>query len=111
MFSGASLIPTAFPKPQFRAVILCGYGQDLYPLIEQEAHDHTDEDDQQDPNQLNASAASQPAPGAGHHLGQTKALLPVAGRRMIDWVLDGVEQAGVFGELSDEPTHALETIC
>jgi translation initiation factor eIF-2B subunit gamma len=94
MLSGASLLPNALPKAQFRAVVTCGYGSDLYPLIEG-AHALSDEDDHDSP-QINTPAAS--LAGPGHHHGQTKALLPVAGRRMVDWVLDGVEQAGVFGK-------------
>ena len=93
MLSGASLLPNALPKAQFRAVITCGYGSDLYPLIEG-AHALSDEDDHDSPP-INTPAAA--LVGSGHHYGQTKALLPVAGRRMVDWVLDGVEQAGVFG--------------
>lgn len=30
--------------------------------------------------------------------GQIKALLPVAGKRMMDWVLERIEEAGVYGE-------------
>jgi len=94
MLSGASLLPNAVPKAQFRAVITCGYGSDLYPLIEG-AHALSDDDDDSAPP-VNSPAVA--LVSAGHHHGQTKALLPVAGRRMIDWVLDAVEQAGVFGE-------------
>lgn len=100
MLAGASLLPTAPPKAQFRAVITCGYGSDLYPLIES-ASTLSDEDE------LGGAAAPISTP-AGQHHGQTKALLPVAGRRMIDWVLDAVEVAGVFGQFpSRQPLGSL----
>jgi translation initiation factor eIF-2B subunit gamma len=81
-----SLIPNALPKPQFRAVITCGFGSDLYPLIEPVSGISEDEDE-----------AKPAGPGHGRGHGQVKALLPVAGKRMVDWVLDRVEEAGVFG--------------
>ena len=127
-------------------MILCGYGSDLFPLIEpplhpssHSPHSSSDSDD----------AASGPRAGGGggtteendytndgtsassvsgdegtigegpkvqrgflvqagrkegrkevqgrRDVGQIKSLLPVAGRKMIDWVLDLVEEAGVYG--------------
>lgn len=35
-------------------------------------------------------------------VGQIKSLLPVAGRKMIDWVLDLVEEAGIYGTLHSQ---------
>ena len=91
---------TLLPKPQFRAVITCGFGSDLYPLVEPVSA-ISDEEHGGDANAAEPNAPPQHA----HHsatatgkLGQTKALLPVAGRKMIDWVLERVEEAGVFGE-------------
>jgi translation initiation factor eIF-2B subunit gamma len=60
------------PKAQFRAIILAGYGSDLYPLI----------------NNTPTTAASD---------SQIKPLLPVASKKMIDWVLERLEEAGVDG--------------
>ncbi|GAA5932390.1 translation initiation factor eIF2B subunit gamma [Sporobolomyces koalae] len=74
-----SLLPTLLPKAQFRAVVLCGFGVDLFPLVEPPTPLSAQDDD----------------PSRSAH-GQTKALLPVAGRKMIDWGLERVEQAGVF---------------
>lgn len=76
----------ALPKAQFRAVILCGYGSDLFPLIEPTSGLSSDEEDATAPRH------------AKHQTGQVKALLPVAGKKMIDWVFERVEEAGVFGE-------------
>ncbi|GAA6017907.1 hypothetical protein JCM11491_001211 [Sporobolomyces phaffii] len=81
-----SLLPTLLPKPQFRGVVLCGFGVDLFPLVE--------------PPAPSLSSASAQSPGQG----QTKALLPVAGRKMIDWVVERAEQAGVFDVLVLTPT-------
>lgn len=117
MFSNA-IIPSA----QFRAIILCGYGSDLFPLIEPQAHSsgNSDEDPDagegdlvdSDDSEEDAEGAGGGAAGAGgkvvkgfkvneelrrKDVGQIKSLLPVAGRRMIDWVLDLVEEAGVYG--------------
>ncbi|GAA6016789.1 hypothetical protein JCM10207_003252 [Rhodosporidiobolus poonsookiae] len=80
------LLGTALPKPQFRAVITCGMGVDLFPLVEPSDNLTSDEEE--------AKPAGLRSTGRGH--GQTKALLPVAGKKMIDWVLDRVEEAGVF---------------
>ncbi|SCV73422.1 BQ2448_7348 [Microbotryum intermedium] len=139
-----SLIPTALPKAQFRAVVTCGYGSDLYPLIEplssltddepDEAsnatlphhhhhhhHQHQRHDSQGGAASANASAViggSSSGTGAGpgtmagtgpntagtsagtiagsKRPGQVKALLPVVGKKMVDWTLDRVEEAGVF---------------
>ncbi|GAA5821492.1 hypothetical protein JCM10212_001489, partial [Sporobolomyces blumeae] len=88
-----SLLPSVVPKPQFRAVISCGFGVDLYPLVEPSNDLSSDDDDQQA-----AGAAQQGSNDASHARGhgQTKALLPVAGKKMIDWVIERAEQAGVF---------------
>lgn len=81
---------TSTPKAQFRAVVTCGFGSDLYPLVEPVSGITSDEDGE----------------GGAHHAvhgrkhGQVKALLPVAGKKMVDWVLERVEEAGVFGECS-----------
>lgn len=83
---------TSLPKAQFRAVVTCGFGSDLYPLVEPESAISSDEDGEA------GAAAHHPVHGRKH--GQTKALLPVAGKKMIDWVLERVEEAGVFGEPS-----------
>ncbi|GAA5869760.1 hypothetical protein JCM16303_001785 [Sporobolomyces ruberrimus] len=79
-----SLLPTLLPKPQFRAVILCGFGVDLFPLVEPPTPS------------LSTSSQNDHSQVQGPGQGQTKALLPVAGKKMIDWVLERVEQAGVF---------------
>ncbi|KWU43933.1 hypothetical protein RHOSPDRAFT_34554 [Rhodotorula sp. JG-1b] len=78
------LLPDQLPKPQFRCVIPCGYGLDLFPLVEPESRPPPPPQDQH--------AGDDKA----HHQHQIKPLLPVAGKRMIDWVLDRVQQAGVF---------------
>lgn len=80
------LLPDQLPKPQFRCVIPCGYGLDLFPLVEPESRPPPPPQDQH--------AGDDKA----HHQHQIKPLLPVAGKRMIDWVLDRVQQAGVFGQ-------------
>lgn len=91
-----SLISTTLlPKAQFRAVVTCGFGSDLYPLVEPVSA--ISDEDEAAPTETNAPP--QHAHHAARKLGQTKALLPVAGRKMIDWVLERVEEAGVFGEL------------
>lgn len=84
MIPGASLLTDTLPKAQFRAIILCGYGADLYPLIEPTAGPSSDEEG---------------AGPAGKHQaqGQVKALLPVAGKKMVDWVIERVEDSGVHG--------------
>jgi translation initiation factor eIF-2B subunit gamma len=74
-----SLLPTLLPKPQFRAVILCGYGVDLFPLVEPPI----------------PSTSTSTTTTHGHH-GQTKALLPVAGKKMIDWVLQLCLDSGIL---------------
>lgn len=84
-----SLLPTLLPKPQFRAVILCGFGVDLFPLVEPPTPS------------LSTSSQNDHSQVQGPGQGQTKALLPVAGKKMIDWVLERVEQAGVFGTYLD----------
>lgn len=84
------LLPEQLPKAQFRAVIPCGFGVDLFPLVEPAADLTSDEED--------AKPAGLRSHGRGH--GQSKALLPVAGKKMIDWVLERVEEAGVFGKYS-----------
>ncbi|GAA5900901.1 hypothetical protein JCM6882_005972 [Rhodosporidiobolus microsporus] len=81
-----SLLTNALPKAQYRAVLFCGFGVDLFPLVEPSADLTSDEED--------AKPAGFPSHGKGH--GQTKALLPVAGKKMVDWVLERVEEAGVF---------------
>ncbi|KAL8278894.1 hypothetical protein RQP46_008765 [Phenoliferia psychrophenolica] len=93
--AGASLHSTQLPKAQFRAVILCGYGSDLYPLIEPTSG-HSD-DDEGARSDGGGAARLKRAPG------QVKALLPVAGKRMVDWVLDSVENAGVYDILVLSP--------
>lgn len=89
---------TSLPKPQFRAVVLCGYGSDLYPLVEPVSANDSDEDGNQQQQHTQGKQ------------GQTKALLPVAGKRMVDWVLEKVEEAGVFGELYDFALHGLQRV-
>lgn len=85
------LLPDQLPKPQFRCVIPCGYGLDLFPLVQPESRPtrppHHSDQHAEDKAQQN------------HH--QIKPLLPVAGKKMIDWVIDRVQQAGVFGQ----PAH------
>lgn len=111
---GASLHSTQVPKPQFRAVILCGYGSDLYPLIEPTSG-MSDDDEGARSDTGGAARMSRRAPG------QVKALLPVAGKRMVDWILDRVEEAGVYGEYrcrtpgpaarADWPCSAQTSLC
>lgn len=116
----SSLVPTTIvPKAQFRAVILCGYGSDLFPLIETNNELFDDDEEYEGEGERAESVESEEdgppltgigaalargAPGAGTtpalaqaKIGQVKALLPVGGRKMIDWVLDRVEEAGVYG--------------
>ncbi|GAA5821791.1 hypothetical protein JCM11251_001026 [Rhodosporidiobolus azoricus] len=81
-----SLLTTASQKAQFRAVLFCGFGVDLFPLVEPSADLTSDEED--------AKPAGFPSHGKGH--GQIKALLPVAGKKMVDWVLERVEEAGIY---------------
>ncbi|GAA5948994.1 hypothetical protein JCM3775_006093, partial [Rhodotorula graminis] len=95
-----SLLPEQLPKPQFRAVIPCGYGLDLFPLVEPQDQLSSDEDDQRPPGLRSH--------GSGH--GQCKALLPVAGKKMIDWVLERVEAAGVFDILVLAPASLAKPI-
>ncbi|GAA6018809.1 hypothetical protein JCM8202_002243 [Rhodotorula sphaerocarpa] len=83
-----SLLPDQLPKAQFRCVIPCGFGVDLFPLVEPATPLAADDDLQDGPHAAQGHAKSNQA--------QTKPLLPVAGKRMIDWVLERVEQAGVF---------------
>ncbi|KAK4055043.1 Translation initiation factor eIF-2B subunit gamma [Microbotryomycetes sp. JL221] len=121
----SSLLPnTSLPKAQFRAVVACGFGSQLYPLVEPvHVVGHASFDastgagsldgdaDALDQQQLagqssltgtdgtDANVPSVAAPLLSSHKlkhGQTKALLPVGGRRMVDWVLDRIEDAGVF---------------
>ncbi|KAK4701688.1 translation initiation factor eIF-2B subunit gamma, partial [Phenoliferia sp. Uapishka_3] len=94
--AGASLHSQSLPKPQFRAVILCGYGSDLYPLVEPTTGQAENADDS---NTDGGEAARLRARAPG----QVKALLPVAGKRMIDWVLESVEEAGVYDILVLSP--------
>lgn len=91
-----STISSASPKPQFRAVILCGYGSDLYPLIETSNYhsDHDEDNDNEGGDEEGKKSMSNVT------LGQVKALLPVAGKKMIDWVMERVEEAGVYGASS-----------
>ncbi|POY76273.1 hypothetical protein BMF94_0468 [Rhodotorula taiwanensis] len=102
------LRPDQLPKAQFRCVIPCGFGVDLFPLVEPTTPLASDDDDA--PPAQSTSAAQ--ARGKGHHA-QTKPLLPVAGKKMIDWVLERVEQAGVYGmdhqssPLTREPVEIL----
>jgi hypothetical protein len=89
-----SLLPSVSgSKPQYRAVLFAGFGEDLFPLVEPQGDLTSDEED---------AKPGLTGRGTGHRKGhgQTKALLPVAGRKMIDWVLERVEEAGVFGALS-----------
>lgn len=58
---------------EFQAVILCGHGEDLYPLTA----------------------------GSGSN-GLPKALLPVANKPLVEGVLKWIEQAGLIGALFDE---------
>ncbi|GAA5856092.1 hypothetical protein JCM9279_002362, partial [Rhodotorula babjevae] len=95
-----SLLPEQLPKPQFRAVIPCGYGLDLFPLVEPQDQLSSDEDD--------TRPAGLRSHGRGH--GQCKALLPVAGKKMIDWVLERVEAAGVFDILVLAPASLAKPI-
>ncbi|GAA5972526.1 hypothetical protein JCM11641_001884 [Rhodosporidiobolus odoratus] len=80
-----SLLTGSAQKPTYRAVVFAGNGVDLFPLVEPSADLTSDEEDAPPPDIRSH--------GRGH--GQTKALLPVAGRKMVDWVLDRVEEAGV----------------
>ncbi|KDE04689.1 hypothetical protein MVLG_04912 [Microbotryum lychnidis-dioicae p1A1 Lamole] len=147
-----SLIPTALPKAQFRAVVTCGYGSDLYPLIEplatftddepdespnaplspQHHHHHQRHDSQAGANATGVMGGSSSGTGAGagtmtglgsntagtsaatsartKKLGQVKALLPVVGKKMVDWTLDRVEEAGVFDVLVLSPSSLASPI-
>ena len=91
-----SLLPEQLPKPQFRCVVPCGYGLDLFPLVEPADQLSSDEED--------ARPAGLRSHGRGH--GQCKALLPVAGKKMVDWVLERVEAAGVFGASSSSSSSS-----
>lgn len=82
------LLPDQLPKPQFRCVIPCGYGLDLFPLVEPSSRPPPPQDQH----------AGDDKPPHQHHQQQIKPLLPVAGKKMIDWVLDRVQQAGVLGQ-------------
>ncbi|KAK4050652.1 Translation initiation factor eIF-2B subunit gamma [Microbotryomycetes sp. JL201] len=121
----SSLLPnTSLPRAQFRAIVACGFGSELYPLVEP-VHVVGDDNDTAEDSSINETAAAAAAAalttagtsfgatevdmtglqlgqGASSHRknkqAQTKALLPVGGRKMVDWVLDRVEEAGVFGE-------------
>ncbi|GAA5912766.1 hypothetical protein JCM8208_004065 [Rhodotorula glutinis] len=95
-----SLLPEQLPKPQFRAVIPCGYGLDLFPLVEPQDQLSSDEEEPR--------PAGLRSHGRGH--GQCKALLPVAGKKMIDWVLERVEAAGVFDILVLAPSSLAKPI-
>ncbi|GJN93592.1 hypothetical protein Rhopal_006649-T1 [Rhodotorula paludigena] len=95
-----SLLPEQLPKAQFRAVIPCGFGVDLFPLVEPTDGLTSDEED--------ARPAGIRQHGHGH--GQTKALLPVAGKKMIDWVLERVEAAGVFDILVLAPASLAKPV-
>lgn len=46
----------------------------------------------------------------GRKHGQVKALLPVAGKKMVDWVLERVEEAGVFGQWCSPVARTLQLI-
>ncbi|GAA5988886.1 hypothetical protein JCM10908_006211 [Rhodotorula pacifica] len=85
------LLPDQLPKPQFRCVIPCGFGVDLFPLVEPSGPLAASDDDAPGPQSQSQSQSSNRNVHA-----QTKPLLPVAGKKMIDWVLERVEQAGVF---------------
>lgn len=87
------LLPDQLPKPQFRCVVACGFGVDLFPLVEPSSKPLTAARSQLDGPQQQQDAQVQAQ--ASH--AQTKPLLPVAGKKMIDWVLERVEQAGVYG--------------
>ncbi|KAM0791749.1 hypothetical protein ACM66B_004016 [Microbotryomycetes sp. NB124-2] len=120
----SSLLPnTSLPRAQFRAIVACGFGSELYPLVEP-VHVVGDEHDAGEDSSINETAAAAAAvtvtgqgsasttdvdllAGGGsaalsssshrkNKQAQTKALLPVGGRKMVDWVLERVEEAGVF---------------
>ncbi|TNY21105.1 hypothetical protein DMC30DRAFT_446425 [Rhodotorula diobovata] len=95
-----SLLPEQLPKAQFRAVVPCGYGVDLFPLVEPADQLSSDEED--------ARPAGIRSHGRGH--GQCKALLPVAGKKMIDWVLERIEAAGIFDILVLAPDSIAKPI-
>lgn len=77
---------TITPKAQFKAVIFCGYGQDLFPLIINNLDSHTEMG-----NKLEER---------GTQIGQIKCLLPLSGKVMIDFILDKVDEAGIYGQYS-----------
>ncbi|BGP42662.1 Translation initiation factor eIF-2B subunit gamma [Rhodotorula kratochvilovae] len=95
-----SLLPEQLPKAQFRAVVTCGYGVDLFPLVEPADQLSSDEEE--------ARPAGIRSHGRGH--GQCKALLPVAGKKMIDWVLERIEAAGIFDILVLAPDSIAKPI-
>lgn len=129
----SSLLPnTSLPKAQFRAVVVCGFGSELYPLVEPvhavvdgpgtnaaNAADGDDDASNGGPEgtytvdtDANAPPSGVAQPGASLRSGkqgQTKALLPVGGRRMVDWVLERIEEAGVFGEHRKQGFSAFAT--
>ena len=59
-----------------RVVVLCGYGSELYPLVPLRRVE------------LERERASE----------AVKAVLPVGGRAMLDWVIDMAEHAGLSGQ-------------
>ncbi|GAA6033252.1 hypothetical protein JCM8097_003017 [Rhodosporidiobolus ruineniae] len=81
-----SLLSQTRTASAHKALIFAGFGVDLFPLVEPAA-DLTSDDDE-----------AKPAGLSSHHRGhgQTKALLPVAGKKMVDWVLERVEEAGIY---------------
>ncbi|GAA5821778.1 hypothetical protein JCM3770_000140 [Rhodotorula araucariae] len=95
-----SLLPEQLPKAQFRAIVTCGYGVDLFPLVEPADQLSSDEED--------ARPAGIRSHSRGH--GQCKALLPVAGKKMIDWVLERIEAAGIFDILVLAPDSIAKPI-
>lgn len=120
--AGAAQPVSAGPTPRaghIRAVVLCGYGSDLYPLIEQRAgaDEQDEEDDSEDGKSTSAAAAAASATEEGEGLdkqqreakqapeqhlrasARCKALLPVAGRAMVEHVLDRAELAALTDTL------------
>ncbi|GAA5950092.1 hypothetical protein JCM3765_004193 [Sporobolomyces pararoseus] len=90
-----SLLPTLLPKPQFKAVILAGYGIDLFPLVEPPTPSTST---------TTTTTSTSDSPQENDNNRQIKGLLPVAGKKMIDWVLELVEQSGIFEVLVLTPS-------
>ncbi|GAA5984944.1 hypothetical protein JCM5350_000072 [Sporobolomyces pararoseus] len=88
-----SLLPTLLPKPQFKAVILAGYGIDLFPLVEPPTPSTSTTNNSNSGTNSNENESTSSTGSGG---GQTKALLPVGGKKMIDWVIEQIESAGIL---------------